>query len=451
MVRRLLSPALAGERGAWDHHNRAVAQQEAGRDVLILSMGNPDSPVPRAALEGTIDAIRRGEHGYVDAAGIAPLRAAIASYQSRRCGGLAVDPSRVVVTQGCQNALYAAMASLLEEGDEVLVPNPHYVTYPTTIATTGGTCVSVATSADDGFRITAAALRRRLTPRTRAVLITTPCNPTGVCPTHDELRAIVELCNEHSLALISDEVYAGTEFDAVEHVNPASVPGGERCTISVGSCSKMLSMTGWRVGWVISPSAALCEGIVALNESMHFGLCPFVQYGAADAIANLNAEAEQRLARNAARNAARSDGGRNNAEFDDAVLDEPDPLAALYQARRDALLSGIEGSAGDDAAAAAARGVAGFRGATVERPGLVCRAPEGGIFCMVDVRRSGASDHAFAERLLERHAISVLPATAFGAAAAGHVRVGLLASEEEMHRVGGCVVDVAASFAAEGR
>jgi len=453
VVDRLLSPALAGERRAWDMHNRAVAQRDAGRDVLILSMGNPHHAVPTTALEGTIEALRRGEHGYVDAAGIHSLRTAIAAYQSRRIGGSsgAIDAERVVVTQGCQNALYAVMASLLSAGDEVLVPIPHYVTYPTTIAATGGRCVQVETSPEDGFRITASLLRRQLTPRTRAVLLTTPCNPTGVCPTPVELSEIVEMCAEHSLALICDEVYSGMEFDGLEHINPASLPRGKEVTVSVGSCSKIFSMTGWRVGWMTSASKELCDGVVALNESMHFGLSPFVQSGAADAMAELNVAAEERLVRNA-----------EHARRSEPL--ELDPLAVLYQSRRDALLTGLKnerrgGSSSDEVEATGGASpststsitdVDRFRGAMIVRPGLVCRAPDGGMFCMVDVRSSGVTDTRFAELLLERHAISVLPATAFGENAAGHVRIGLLASKDQMRHVGECVVQLAGQLVEEG-
>lgn len=359
---------------AWDIHGAAVRRHAAGEDVILLSVGDPDLPSPAVAIAGAKDSLDRGRTHYAEVVGQAALRGAIARHHTRLTGQ-PVDPGRVVVLAGAQSALFSACQCLLDPGDEVLVPEPMYVTYPATIAAAGAHMVRVPLLAERGFHLDLDALAAAVTDRTRAVLINSPHNPTGAVMTRHEVEAVARLCRQHDLWLISDEVYASLLYDG-EHVAPAALPGmGER-TVTVSSLSKSHAMTGWRVGWLIGPpDLAAHAGNLAL--CMLYGSPPFVQDAATAA---LNAES--------------GDGER---------------FRELFRRRRDAVCRRLAGL-----------------------PGLGCTRPQGGMFVMVDVRRTALTAPEFATRLLDEEGVCVLAGDAFGGAATGHVRISLTAPDERL-------------------
>ncbi|MGD9512054.1 MAG: pyridoxal phosphate-dependent aminotransferase [Geminicoccaceae bacterium] len=362
------------EAAAWDIHGEAVRRAAAGEDVILLSVGDPDMPTPAAIVAAAKDSLDRGRTHYGSVVGEYGLRQAIARHHARLTGQ-EIDPGRVVVLAGAQSALFTACQCLLEPGDEVLVPEPMYVTYPATVAATGARIVRVPLLAERGFHLDLDALAAAVTARTRAVLVNSPHNPTGAVMTRHEVETVAELCRRHDLWLISDEVYASLLYEG-EHVAPAALSGmGER-TVTVSSLSKSHAMTGWRLGWLIGPDE-LADHAAHLALCMLYGSPPFIQDAAIVALG-----------------------------ADDAVGEQ---MRERFRRRRDAVCRRLAGL-----------------------PGLDCTRPKGGMFVMLDVRRTGLTAQAFAGRLLAEEGVSVLAGDAFGGAAAGHVRVSLTAPDERL-------------------
>ena len=320
---------LAGaEAAAWDIHHLALERRARGEDIILLSVGDPDLPTPTPIVGRAKASLDAGRTHYADVTGQADLRAAIAASHRRR-SGLAVDPAQVVVLAGAQSALFAACQCVLEPGDEVIVPEPMYVTYPATVAAAGASLVRVPLRAERGFHLDLEALAAAVTPRTRAILLNSPHNPTGAVMTRHELEVVAQLCRRHDLWLISDEVYASLVFEG-EHVVPAGLPGMAERTVTICSLSKSHAMTGWRLGWLIGPTdLARHVGLLAL--CMLYGSPAFIQDAAVEALTHEHGEV--------------------------AAMHE------RYRRRRDAVCRRLAGL-----------------------PGLACTRPKGGMFVMLDVR-----------------------------------------------------------------
>ena len=240
LVDRIGGPSVA----AWDIHAAAVEAFRRGEDVILLSVGDPDFATPEPVTEAAVAALRGGDTHYSDIPGRRHLRASIAAMLSATCGPLGAD--NVIVTAGAQNALFCASLCLLSAGDEAIVLEPMYLTYEAALSLTGARLVRVPMPAATGFRPDATAVEAAVTPRTRAIVLTTPNNPTGVVMTRAELEAIASVARRHDLVVIVDEVYALLVFEG-EHVSIASLPGMAERTVTIGSLSKSHAMTGWRV------------------------------------------------------------------------------------------------------------------------------------------------------------------------------------------------------------
>jgi arginine:pyruvate transaminase len=362
------------EAAAWDIHAEALERQAGGQDVIVLSVGDPDFPTPAPIVEAARASLQRGRTRYAEVAGAAALRAAIAAHHER-LSGQRVTPGQVVVLAGAQSALFAACQCLLGPGDAVLVPEPMYVTYPATVAAAGGRLLRVPLVPERGFRLDLDRLASSVNPAVRAILINSPNNPTGAVMTRPELEAVADLCRSHDLWLISDEVYASLVHEG-EHVAPAALPGMAERTVTISSLSKSHAMTGWRVGWLVGPPE-LARHVANLARCMLYGLSAFVQDAATAALTG-----------------------------------EPAEVAGMRERlrrRRDAVCRRLAGL-----------------------PNLACSRPQGGMFVMVDVRRTGLGADVFARRLLAEELVAVLAGDAFGGAAAGHVRLSLTAPDERL-------------------
>jgi len=355
----------------WDIHYQARERSEAGEDVILLTVGDPDFETPPAIVEEAERSLRRGRTRYGPTAGEPPLRAAIARHH-QRITGQPVSAENVVVFAGAQSALFSCVLCLADAGDEIAVFEPRYVTYDGVIDTPGAVRVDVPLAAPQGFRFDPDALGRAVTPCTRAVLLNTPHNPTGIVAAREELEAIAAIAKRHDLWVLSDEVYANLTYDA-PHVAIASLPGMAERTVTINSLSKSHAMQGWRLGWAVGPEP-LARHLTHLIVSMVFGTPPFTQDAALFALTR--------------------------------ELAEVAAMERAYRARRDLLCARINAC-----------------------PGLACQWPRGGMYAMVDVRGTGRSDEDFAWGLLKAEGVSVLPAATFGASAAGHVRVSLTAPE----------------------
>jgi arginine:pyruvate transaminase len=346
---------------AWLTHYEAVAARERGEDVIILSVGDPDLETPAPVVERAIAQLRAGDTHYVTACGRQPVREAIARAHTAR-SGQQVGAENVVYCSGAQNALFVASLCLAATGDEVLTFEPLYPTYPATIEVSGARLVCAPTTA--AMRPDVAALESLITPRTRAILWASPNNPSGVVLNEAELAGIAELARRHDLWLVVDEVYAGLAHGGRVPGLAATLP--ER-VVTLGSLSKSHAMTGWRAGWLIGPRE-LTVHAENLAMCMLFGLPGFIQ----EAVITALAVAEQAEAR----------------------------IRAFCSARQQHLAAGI-------------------RDLTALRPLM----PEAGMFMLIDVSATGLSGGQFARALYASQRLSVMDGAAFGAAAAGCVRV----------------------------
>jgi len=352
---------------AWVTHYQAAAARARGEDVIVLSIGDPDLEAPRVVVDRAIERLRAGDLRYTPASGRRPLLEAIAGAHSAR-SGQAVSAENVVYLAGAQNALFVASMCLAGPGDEVITFDPMYATYPATIEVSGARMIRAATGA--GFRPDIGVLESLVSPRTRAIVWTTPSNPSGVIINQDELNTIAEIARRHGLWLVSDEVYAGLAPGGRVPSLAATLP--ER-VVTLGSLSKSHSLPGLRAGWLIGPRE-LVRHAEALAMCMLFGLPGFIQEAAIAAL-SVAAEAEQRI-------------------------------RELCNTRRDRMLMGL----------------CGIRGI---RPVV----PEAGMFMLVDVSDTGLSASEFMRALYERQRVSVMDGAAFGQRTRQFVRI-CFATEE---------------------
>jgi len=381
-----LTQRIAGDgAAAWNIHYRALAMIEQGQDVILLSVGDPDFDTPAPIVEAAVASLRGGHTHYSEVRGNLALRQAIARHHGH-ASGRTVDADEVVVLPGAQCAVFSVAQCLLEPGDEVLVPDPMYVTYEAVFGACGAKVIPVPLRPEHGFVLQAADLAAHIGPRTRAVLINSPHNPTGASLPRSTWQALAHLCIEHDLWLISDEVYSELLYEG-EHISPASLPGMAERTATINSLSKSHAMTGWRVGWVVGPPE-LAGHLSHLALCMLYGLPDFVQHAAQVAI--------------------------------ETPLPALQQMRDTYRERRDRVCAALQDCQG-------ARPV----------------KPAGGMFVMVDIRETGLSAQAFADRLLAEEGVSVLAGEAFGPCGAGHVRVGLVQEsgrlEEACRRIVRCV------------
>jgi aspartate aminotransferase len=262
---------------------RASAMIASGLDVIDLSVGEPDFPTPDHICKAAEVAIRAGKTKYTPAAGIADLRKAVAADCTRRTG-LSVTPAQVIVSNGAKHSLHNVFTATLDEGDEVIVPTPYWVSYAELIKLTGAKPVLVPTRIEDDFKLRPEALRRAITPKTRMLLLCSPSNPTGVVYTADELGALADIAIEANLAVVSDEIYDQLVYDGRTSVSfPTLRPGLAERTVVVAGVSKTYSMTGWRIGWTISPEP-LAKAMGNLQSQETSNPCSVSQYAALAAI-----------------------------------------------------------------------------------------------------------------------------------------------------------------------
>jgi arginine:pyruvate transaminase len=366
---------LQGRRtSAWEIHRTAQQALANGEDVIVLSVGDPDFATPAPIVERAVEALRGGDTHYSAVSGREPLRAAIAEEHARTTGR-AASAANVILTAGAQNGVFAASLCLLEAGDEVIVPEPMYLTYEACVRAAGATLVPVPVDPARAFHLDCDALEAAITPRTQAIFFATPCNPTGVVMPRADLERIARLASEHDLWVLSDEVYADLTFER-EHVSIAALPGMAQRTVTLGSLSKSHAMAGWRVGWAIGP-ATLIEHMGRLALAMLYGLPGFIQQAALTAL-------------------------RDKAP----IVAE---MREIYRRRRDVVFERL-------------RRVAGLR----------CLLPEAGMFMMVDVSGTGLDTAEFTWQLFRAQGVSLLDASAFGETANGFVRLGFVVDEASL-------------------
>jgi aspartate/methionine/tyrosine aminotransferase len=356
---------------------RAQALERAGARVIHLEIGEPDAPPPPAAVAACARALAAGETRYTDSRGLPELREAIAADKAAR-GGAPVDPRHVLVTSGTSPAMLLVFGLLVEGGGEVLIPTPHYPCYPNFVRFCGGTPVFVPTRAEDGFRVDPDAVRRALGPRTRAIVVGSPANPTGAVQDEATLRALGAL----GVPLVADEIYDGLLFDGARA--PSALACSEGAFVLDGF-SKRYAMTGFRLGFVIAPDDAALRALQILQQNLFISASEFAQRAAIAALADGEATRQA--------------------------------MVAAYQRRRGRLVDGLRGL--------------GFR--------VPC-PPRGAFYVFADARAFASDSRRLAFDLLERAHVAVTPGVDFGAAGEGWLRFTLSAPEpaleEALARIG---------------
>ncbi len=354
----------------WAVHTAATKAAAAGEDIVFLSVGDPDFDTPEAVVDRAIEALDSGDTHYTQVAGRPALRTAMASYVSRLTG-VHYRSDNVTATAGTQNALFSASLCLLAAGDEVIIPDPAYLTYEASLRICGATLVPVDLT--NQFRLDPDKIAAAVTSQTRAIVVNSPANPTGVVASPEELAAVAAIAIEHDLWVISDEVYAELVFGnsdtgpASHHHSIAAQPGMAERTVVLGALSKSHAMTGWRLGWAVGP-ANLMLHMENLMLAMNYGLPGFIQEAGVVAIEHHAADVAN--------------------------------MREIYQRRRDLTTFML-----------------------ADAPGIELLAPEGGMFVLADVRGTGFTSAEFSQVLFDEQRVSVLDAANFGDRGNGWVRI----------------------------
>jgi aminotransferase len=336
------------------------------KDVISLTIGEPDFTTPEPITRAAIASLEAGETHYTANGGIMELRELIVADLARRYG-LSYEPrSELIITVGASEAVDASLRAICDPGDEVIYHEPSFVAYAPCITLAGGVPVPISTTDATDFRLTAPMLEAAITPRTKAVFLGYPNNPTGAVLDRSDLEAIAEVVERHDLLVISDEIYERLVYGDHAHVPFSSLPGMRDRTVLIGGFSKSYAMTGWRIGWVAAP-APLMSGIAKVHQYGIMCAPTAAQFAAIEAL-------------------------RNGERF---VVQ----MHAEYDRRRQLIVRRFN------------------------EIGLLCFEPKGAFYCFPDISSTGMDDETFAQALLQEERVAVVPGTAFGPSGAGHVRV----------------------------
>jgi aspartate aminotransferase/aminotransferase len=352
---------------------REIMGLAAGRpEVIHLEVGEPDAPTPAPIIDAALRAAHEGWTRYAPNAGLPSLRRKVAERVSRRSGAR-VTEERVVVTTGAVGGLYSALMSVLDPGDEVLIPDPGWPNYAAIAHLAGATAVRYGLPAERGFLPDLDEIRRLTTARTKAILINTPGNPTGALFPPALMQAVVAHAQSSGIYVVSDEVYEDMVFEG-EHVSAGSFGADDRVFI-VSGASKSFAMTGWRVGWLVCPPA-LAGVVTALQEPVT---------SCASTLAQKAAEAAL-------------DGG-------DAASRE---LCAMFRRRRDIVVE------------------------VLGKRGLLPAVPAGAFYALVDISRAGEDSLAFCKRLLKEKAVAAVPGITFGPHSDRYIRIAFTINDADL-------------------
>ena len=333
--------------------------------AISLGVGEPDFVTPWPMRQAGIQAIEKGFTMYTSNRGIPELRKAVAKYH-KKFYKLNYDPhSDILVTTGSSEALDLAFRAILDPGDEVIMTDPHYVAYPVCVSLTGGVPVPVPTYEKNNFELMPADVRKKLTPKTKAILMSFPSNPTGAVMPRDLLIEIAKIAVENDLIVVSDEIYARLTYDA-QHTCLASLPGMKDRTILIGGFSKAFAMTGWRVGFTLA-NADITEAMLKVHQYTMMCAPIMGQLAAVEALKD-----------------------SNNKEVED--------MLAEYDRRRRVIVKG-------------------FRDL-----GLSCFEPKGAFYAFPSIKSTGMTSEEFAEGLLTEEKVAVVPGSVFGKCGQGYVR-----------------------------
>ncbi len=357
--------------------DRILALKAQGKAVVSLQVGDPDFGTPSAVAQAALAALQNGQTHYAPSNGTLALRRAVA-HKLKRDEGAEYDPaSEILVTHGGIHAYYAALQSILNPGDDVLIPDPSWATHANMTVMLRGNAVRVAATAEDGFIPPLDAWRKALTPQTRALVLNYPSNPTGAYPSSDYLRSLSRFAAEHNLWIVSDEVYGSLYYG--ERPTSLAAVAKERALI-VNSLSKSYAMTGWRVGYLAAPPRVVANALKASQNSITC-VAPFIQEAAAFALT------------------------------DPATQEATASMRAEYTQRRDLVLR---------------------LAAEYQSERVITNPPQGAFYFFLDMRPLNLSSVEICERLLNEVGVALMPGSAFGKQGEGFVRLCIAASEADI-------------------
>ena len=343
-------------------------------DVLSLGIGEPDFVSPAPILEAGIHSLKEGATHYTSNSGLMELRTALAEHLEKRYG-VTYDPVKeIVITVGVSEALYLAMTALLDPGDEVIIPTPCFVSYQAEAALAGGVPFELPTFAEDNFQLRPSALEAAINPRTKAVLIAYPNNPTGAVASRETLLALAGIAEKHDLIVISDELYDQLVYE-VPHVCFPALPGMWERTILLGGFSKNYAMTGWRIGFAAAP-AGILQGLLRVHQYTIMSAPTTAQAAAIVALKHGHKHVEE--------------------------------MRSEYNRRRKLIVSGLNDL------------------------GLATVEPHGAFYAFPSIAASGMDDETFAQKLLEEERVAVVPGSGFGAGGEGYVRCSYATAYEKI-------------------
>lgn len=344
-------------------------------NVIDLTLGDPDYPTPDYVCEAGCKAIREGKTKYTANAGLIELRTAVAEKVKNETG-IEYDPAKnVIITVGAMGALYLLIKSYINEGEEVLIPAPYWINYGQMVSMSGGVPVIVSSN-KEGFALSTELLEKAVTPKTRMIIINTPCNPTGEVYTRESLEAIAEIAKKNDILVVADEAYSCILFDDVKFTSIIDISGMKNHTILVNSFSKRYSMTGWRVGYAVGDEDII-SAMARLQENVT-SCCPQPsQYAAIAALKGSQ--------------------------------DSVNEMVKGYQRRRDILVQGIN---------------------KVNK--LSCRKPQGTFYVFVNISKTGMHSTDFAFDLLDKAQVAVVPGITYGEVGDGYIRIALTRNDDEI-------------------
>jgi aminotransferase len=333
-------------------------------DVISLGIGEPDFATPPSIVSAGIRSLEAGETHYTSNSGISALRVALSDHLERLYG-LRYDPeTELLVTVGVSEALYLALAATTDYGDEVIVPEPCFVSYNSEVIFGGGVPVNVCTSAQNDFQVLSSQIEEVITGKTKTLLLGYPNNPTGAVMSRENLLDVARLAQKHDLLVISDEIYDRLVYGA-EHTCLASLPEMRQRTILLGGFSKSYAMTGWRIGYAAAP-ADILAAMRKVHQYTIMSAPTIAQYAALEAL-----------------------------QHGEEALQE---MRARYDRRRRLIVDGLNSI------------------------GLTCFEPKGAFYAFPSIAVTGMTDEEFSERLLHEERVACVPGSAFGTCGAGHVR-----------------------------
>ena len=335
------------------------------KDVISLGVGEPDFPTPWKIRNAAIKSLERGRTGYSSNRGLNELRAEISRYMLRKYALRYNPDTEILVTVGGSEAIDAALRSVINPGDEVIVPQPSYVCYVPMVKMAGGVPVIVNNRAENDFKLKAEELKEKITDNTKAIILPYPSNPTGAIMEKKDYEEIEQVIKDTSIVLISDEIYSELTFNGKRHVSPASVGSLKERTVVINGFSKAFSMTGWRLGYTCGPEEIISQ-ITKLHQFAIMCAPTTSQYAAVTALRDCNDEVE-------------------------AMMEE-------YDTRRKLMVKGFNDI------------------------GLECREPEGAYYAFPSIASTGMKCEEFCEKLLAAKKVAVVPGTAFGESGEGFVR-----------------------------